>query len=120
MDFINSYNESYDISEAIIEVRLLSEKASHDVQSMAIKNSEHSDEHIRKVLNYYESMAICICHKIYDDDIIKDAVYTTVTDIWNICWPYVEERRKQKGSNTYFQELELLCKKWKKEPLKEK
>jgi len=120
MDFINSYNESKDISLAIKEVSGLSKSSSSAVEEMAVDAGTDSASHIRTVLNYYESMAICISHGIYDDKIIKDAVYTTVIDMWKICEPYVIERRKQKKTNTFYQEVEALNSKWSKAPLKKK
>ncbi len=118
MDFVNGYNEAEDISVAIKEVVKLKTKSEPARKDMATPDG-HCDAslHIRTVLNYYETMAICINHKIYDDQIIKETLYSTVVRIWKICQPFVEEQRLQRDINTLYQELELLVKKWEKDPL---
>jgi len=121
MDFINSYNEDTDIGKAIKEINELKKKPSSDIEKMATSDGScENTMHIRIVLNYYEAIAICIGHKIYDETIIKETVYTTVLDMRSICLPYVKERRKQDGKETYYQEMALLTERWIKKPLKKK
>ena len=55
-----------------------------------------------------------------DEKIVKEAIYTTVMIIWNICQTYVDERNKIKNSGTFYQELAILVKRWEKKPLKKK
>lgn len=119
MDILNSYQKDGDIVLAVAEVGELKKHASNHVQSLAHDISGNT-EHIRKVLNYFESIAVCVDAKIYDDKIIKTTMYSTVVTIWDTCLPYIEERRKLKNKPTFYQELELLVVRWKKEPLKHK
>lgn len=121
MDFVNSYNEDRDIAKAIKEINELKTKSSGDIEKMATSDGYCDNTlHIRLVLNYYEVLAICIRHKIYNETIIKEAVYTTILDTWDICQPYVRERRKQEGKSTYYQELSILVERWRKKALKKK
>jgi len=121
MDFVNSYNEDEDITKAIKEINDLKSKPSTEIEKMATIDGRCDNTlHIRMVLNYYEVMAICIRHKIYNETIIKEAIYTTVLDTWGICQPYVKERRKQDGKSTYYQELSILTERWREKPLKKK
>lgn len=121
MDFVNGYNEDKDIAEAIKEINALKDWASGEIEKMATKDGHCKNTiHIRRVLNYYEALAICLDHKIYNETIIKEAVYTTVLDTWAICLPYVNERRKKEGKQTYYQELSILITRWTKNPLKKK
>jgi len=121
MDFVNSYNEDQDITAAVKEINDLKSKPSGDIEKMATADGYCDNTlHIRRVLNYYEVLAICIRHKIYDETIIKEAIYTTVLDTWAICQPYVKERRKQDGKETYYQELSILTARWVDKPLKKK
>lgn len=117
MDIMNSYQKDNDIRLAVAEVHELKKKVSSHVQSLAHDISENTD-HIRKVLNYFESIAVCVDANIYDDKIIKKTMYSTVIAIWDICLPYVEERRKLKSKPTFYQELEAMVKRWKANPLK--
>lgn len=124
MDFINSYNEDKAIAEALKEIKAINAKSTAEVQKIASHNHDDGTyeqaKHIMRVLNYYEAMALCIHRKIYDETIIKEAVYTTVTDIWRQCQPYVDERRKIKNIDTYYQELKALSEKWLENPLEKK
>lgn len=119
MDILNSYQKDGDITLAVAEVGDLKKHASNHVQSLAHDISDNT-AHIRKVLNYFESIAVCVDANIYDDKIIKKTMYSTVVTIWDTCLPYVEERRKLKGKPTFYQELESMVKRWKANPLKEK
>jgi hypothetical protein len=118
MNFINNDGKDEDIRLAIKEVNNLINQPSNHVQELAHKVDSDETKHIRKVLNYYESMAVCIEHKIYDDEIIKQVIYTTVTNSWDACLPYVKERRKLSKKTTFFQEAEKLVERWKNKPLK--
>ena len=120
MDFIASYNEDEDITAAIREVTKLEDSSSNDVQQLATDPHRDQARHIRTVLNYYEAMSVCINRKIYSEKIIKETLYTSMTDMWRICRPYVDERRRQKKRNTYYQELQGIAERWEKKPLKEK
>ena len=121
MDFINGYNEDSDISAAMKEIRKIEGMSTSELQKLAGDGSLCQEAvHIMTVLNYYEAMALCVHRGIYDDTIIKEAVFTTVTDIWRIFQPYVTERRKLKNNLTYFQEVEKLTNSWNKKPLESK
>ena len=124
MDFLNGFNEADAISKAWIEVQQLDNFTTAEKQKLAAKNLDDEQkkktENIRIVLNYYEAMALCVHHKVYDEIIIKEAIYTTVMVMWDICQPYIEERNKVKKTGTFYQELAMLVKKWEKSPLKKK
>jgi hypothetical protein len=119
MDFINSYNEGADIAKAQAEVKKLDKNTTASMQDLITEEKLNSEtvQHIRNVLNYYEVMAICINRKIYDDEIIKETLYSTVTQVWNICEPFITELRIKKSRETAYQELELMVKSWKNSPL---
>lgn len=116
MDIMNNYQKDSDIRLAVAEIGDLTKHASNHVQSLA-HDINNNTAHIRKVLNYFESIAVCVDAKIYDDKIIKKTMYSTVVAIWDTCLPYVEERRKLKGKPTFYQELESMVKRWKENPL---
>ncbi len=121
MDFINSFNEANDIAKGVTEIVKLRKISEPDRKSMATPSGQcEATIHIRTVLNYYESMAICINHKIYDDEIIKETLFSTVVKIWKICKPFVDEQRSQRDTDTIYQELEGLVINWNASPLEKK
>lgn len=120
MDFIDNFNKSELIGIALVEVNKMHSKTDTQIQEHAQNVDCDEYKYIRTVLNFFESMAICISRDIYDDTIIKEAVFTTVTNTWRTCKPFVEHRRKEKNNKTFFQELENLCLRWESKPLKSK
>lgn len=123
MDFINRTNENDRMWRAIAEVHdFYKQDGTHGVELLGNDDNrdvEHA-KYIREILNYYEAMAACVQHKIYDDRFLREMLYTTVMDVWMWCLPYVRRRRDLKGKNTFFQELECLVDRWEKNQLKEK
>lgn len=124
MDFVNDYIQATDILQATKEVSALTKHTASEKQKWAIdptdKEAQKNTHHIRTVLNHYEAMAICIHRNIYDEEIIKETVYSTVITIWGICSPYIEEKNRSKGTTTFYQDLRILVARWEKEPLKKK
>lgn len=118
MDFITAYNNSdaVGVAESAIIKHRVEGTSKEYFEGLATatpcKNTQMDAQHIRTVLNYYEGMAVCISYGIYDSKIIKQLVYTTVTDIWNTCSPYVYKRREIKGVNSFYQDIEYLVNVW--------
>ncbi|MFA6700650.1 MAG: DUF4760 domain-containing protein [Thiomicrospira sp.] len=102
MDIINSHGKDEDIRLAIKEAGNLKHKVSNDMQMMAHDITGEETAHIRKVLNYFESLAVCVEHKIYDDKILKETLYTTVIDLWDICsfLPCIHKRPPRPAGTT--------------------
>lgn len=119
MDFLNSYNGSERVSAAEVNIiNSLRGKEPEFCAKLADPDSDTTEEEkkiaadIRLVLNYYEDMAVCIAYGIYDSKIIKQAVYTTVTDIWDYSKPYVKKRRELRNRNSFYQDVQYLIYVW--------
>ena len=123
MDFLNSTDQNEEIWLAIREINEFHRNNDeHKVECLAHedrKNDDHA-KHLRRVLNYYEAMAACINHRIYDDLILREMLFTTVTELWDQSLPYVRKRRFLTKTSTYFQELEGLVTRWKAKGLNKK
>ncbi|HEY0916903.1 MAG TPA: DUF4760 domain-containing protein [Solimonas sp.] len=72
---------------------------------------------IRYALNHYEFVAIGIDAGIYDEQMIKNASYSTITKMYERAAPFIEHVRTAHSTPTYFQALEALVKRWKEKPL---
>jgi hypothetical protein len=60
------------------------------------ENKDTSEaKNIRKLLNYYENLAIGIEHDIYDARIIFDTKKSTILSVWTACQPFVLKMRKE-------------------------
>jgi hypothetical protein len=75
---------------------------------------------IRYALNHYEYISVGIFHQIFDEKIFKSSSYTTIVNLYERTKPYIEQARKEKRSQTTFQEFECLACRWKEKPLKHK
>lgn len=77
--------------------------------------------HVRYALNHYGYISVAIAQDIYDEELIKNSVYTTMTRLYIRTKPYIDEVRKQGGAGvTTYQELECLASRWIASPLKHK
>lgn len=77
--------------------------------------------HIRYALNHYEYLSVAIAQDIYDEELIKNSSYATITRLYVRTKPYIDEVRKQPGAGpTTYQEFECLACKWIASPLKHK
>ncbi|WP_122745035.1 DUF4760 domain-containing protein, partial [Pseudomonas viridiflava] len=82
------------------------------------KRKSPEAEKIRYALNFWERVAVCVSHGIYCEKIIKDSMYTTVTDAFQRAQPYIKAVRDQKHSQTPYQDFEVMAMRWLADPLK--
>jgi hypothetical protein len=75
---------------------------------------------IRYALNYYECVAVGIFEDIYDEDILKSSVFSTVVKLYDRTKPFIDQVRIVSDRKTPFQEFECLACRWKNDPLKHK
>ena len=83
------------------------------------KNSEEA-KIIRYALNHYEYVSVAISQGIYDEIIFKNAMYTSLTKLYDRTKPFIDSIRQRRGENTAWQEFECLACRWKQKPLKTK
>ncbi|TLU69567.1 DUF4760 domain-containing protein [Enterobacter sp. MF024] len=73
---------------------------------------------IQYILNFYERVAVSIKAGIYEEDMIKQASYTTVMDTYETAEPLIKALREKLRSSLTYQEFEWLHKRWKNKPPK--
>lgn len=71
-------------------------------------------------LSFYERMAVSIRNKIFDEQMIKEVFYSSVVNNYKRSEPLIKAIREKENKNTYYQEYQILAKRWMKKPLKEK
>lgn len=86
----------------------------------ATKRASEKNEQIRYVLNHWERIAVCVSHKIYCEDILKDSMYTTVVNVFEQADPFIRALRKIAATETIYQDLEKMVKRWKANPLQKR
>lgn len=84
------------------------------------KRKSREADRIRYTLNFWERVAVCVSHGIYCEKIIKDSMYTTVTDVFQRSQPYINAVRAQKHSQTPYQDFEAMVTRWREAPLQAK
>lgn len=87
-----------------------------------LKNVQSKEyQAIIKVLNFREFVAVGINNDVIDEQIYKDAYYSTILRDWNYLKTTVNFIRNSKtGYPTAFQDFEKLAQRWEKKPLKRK
>lgn len=80
------------------------------------KGSDKADK-IRYVLNHWERIAICVGHQIYCEKILKESNYTSVVNIFEQAEPFIRAMRKDANTETIYQDLECMVKRWRSAPL---
>lgn len=73
---------------------------------------------IRLVLNSHEFVALGIRRRAFDEQLYKEMQCTNFLKAWEATRSLVYEIRRQQKSETIFQELEWLAKRWKRCPVK--
>jgi len=74
-------------------------------------------EAIKTILNFHEHLAIGIKNSIYDEVLLKEQRYSSVIELLDMTRDYIEERRKQSGHHTSYQDFQRLSERWKTKPL---
>lgn len=104
--------------ESIKVIRDYHEDAHKDIVSLAHKSSDDNvvkaQKHLRYILNYFEYISVGVRNKIYDEKIIKDSMFGTISKTYTQCKPYILKARELSSSNTIYQEFEALAQRWAK------
>lgn len=82
-----------------------------------INSSSNEAKAIRYVLNFYEYLAVGIKMRVYNEDILKESMYTTIVMMNDKCHNFIEYVRRD-GQKTAFMHFECLARSWKNKPLK--
>lgn len=73
--------------------------------------------HLRYVLNHYEHIAVCVQSGIFDEEMLRQAMYGTITRLFKTVKPFIDELRKDPTRATVFQEFQWLAMRWNDKPL---
>jgi hypothetical protein len=92
-------------------IRSLADKEAMDLPETAL---------IRLLLNHFELVSVGIQNDIYDEKMIKDSWCTIIVRTYDQALPFITAVRERDKKDTIYQEFELLAKRWKQSPLKEK
>lgn len=86
----------------------------------AAKQDQETAAAIRYVLNHYENLSIGIQSGIYDESMMRNAVYGIVVATYNRTKPFIAQMRNTHNSATLYQEFQWLANRWTRKPLKNK
>lgn len=112
------YNKSYSsISNLINSDRSLVDFAKDSDKFNTSTDSSEMDN-IRFVLNRLEFIAQGIRTNAFEERIYKDLNYTNYIKLWDAVEPLVQEIRRKKQVQTYYQEMQWLATRWKKNPIR--
>lgn len=100
----------------------LHEDANVNLRKFAKQDEVDSEEaqSIRYILNHWEYVSVGIQSGIYDEGMIKEASWGTVTKLYERAKPFIEQVRLECNRHTIYQEFQWLAKRWEGSPLKSK
>ncbi len=109
-----------ELSKGYMRLQTLHNATDANMRSFAAPDRRNSIEanEIRYVLNHWERVCVGVKQGIYCEDMLREANYSTITDLYTHATPFIAAVREATHKNTYYQELESLAKRWKKRPLK--
>ncbi len=108
------FNESFDILTNLIN----NEDPFCDLSRYLKDRASKESQAILEVLNFREFVAVGINSGIIDESTYKNAYCSTFVRDWEYLEHTVKALRKSTGKQTFFQDFEILAKKWKNTPLK--
>lgn len=117
-DFILQGDKDIRLKRAVKFIRDIDRDPNVSIEKYAHKENAEKyvkeTEKIRYILNHYETVAINIKRKIYDENVIKSSDYTIVVRLWRNVWPYIEKVRDEYEYKAAYTEFQWLFRRWKR------
>jgi len=107
-----------DLKKARRKIKELHERGEGNLARFLQDSDSEEYDAILTALNTYEFVSCGIRSKAFSEEIYKRLRYSTVLRDWKAFEGFVIEFRKQKNSDSFFQEFEWLYERWKKSPVK--
>jgi hypothetical protein len=118
-DAIFASRTDSELQKGLRLVAAIHESDNRNIGAMSARDKQDSDEAklIRYVLNHYEYVAIGIRNGIYDEQMFKDASYSTIISLHTRASPFIEGVRTVSRRQTVYQELRCMVQRWEESPL---
>lgn len=85
-----------------------------NIRRYAAKDQSQTSEaqSIRYVLNHWEYVSVGVQAGIYDEKMLWNASYSTVTGLHRHARPFIDALRETSGRGTVYQEIQWLAERW--------
>lgn len=85
-----------------------------NIRAYAAKDKAESEEakSIRYVLNHWEYVSVGVQAGIYDEKMLWNASFGTVTALHRHARPFIDALRESSGRTTVYQEIQWLAERW--------
>lgn len=92
----------------------LHNQADSNIRTFAAKDKNGTDEakSIRYVLNHWEYVSVGVQAGIYDEKMLWNASFSTVTALHRHARPFIDALREASGRATVYQEIQWLAERW--------
>ena len=118
VDLIIEQKRDKELTEARELIRVMHENGETNLARHLNLPDSTEYKAILLALNTYEFIASGIRTNAFSESVYKRLRFSTVIRDWESFEGFVTEFRKQKKRDTFFQDLEWLYHRWKKNPLK--
>jgi len=118
MMFVSRNDNAFD--EGLACISRLHNATDANIRALAAKDNKDKDDSksIRYVLNHLEALSVGVQAGIYDEKMLKAAMFGTIVQTHKYASPYIDKAREETGRNTLYQEVRWLAERWEKKPLK--
>jgi len=106
-------NHGSTIAELGVKRSELAQDRSGEPEGTGKQRGKDADA-IYALLNYYEYMAGGVRHNIVCEEILRNANYSSITDLTKDAMPFITEVRNRIKSETIYEAIIWLSKRWKK------
>jgi Domain of unknown function (DUF4760) len=126
MHTIFANRQDKELTGAIRHIAALHEGAKNMASYAKNENIDSEDSKlIRYALNHYEYVSVGIHQDIFDEEIYKSSLFTTVVRLYERTRPFIDQARREQLAQgaeapTAFQDFERLACTWKESPLNKK
>lgn len=119
LDTILTIKADENLRDCLAIIRKIHNNPNEQIEKYAYGGNSTTNEakSIRYVINFYEYLAVGIENKVFDEPLLKESIYTTLTTVYTRCESFISTIRKD-GHETAMCNFENLAKKWKKKPLR--
>ena len=117
ISYIMERNSDDEFTEGLKIILEIDRDDNQDIKKFAKKDHRVSEEatKIRHIANHYEYLAVGIVNDIYNEKMLKKSSKGTTIRIHKALEKYITEIRRERKSNTIYENFDHLAGRWEKE-----
>lgn len=113
-DLLFASRADKELMEGMRCLSALHDRKDTNIRAFAAKdqNGTPAAKNIRYVLNHWEYVSVGIQAGIYDEKMLRNASFNTLTGLHRYARPFIDALRESSGRATIYQEVQWLAERW--------